>query len=77
MRLKPIGERGETDGVERSQDDLITYTRNNIVPKFAADQLRTTVGPAGGIGGGGGARATWLIPSPGRIWTSCSKSRRR
>ncbi len=56
VRLKPIGERGETDGHERSQADLITYTRNNIVPKFAADQLRTTVGPAGGIGGGGGAQ---------------------
>ena len=54
VRLKPIGERGETDGVERSQDDLIGYTRTSIVPKFAADQLRTTVGPAGGIGGGGG-----------------------
>ncbi len=53
VRLKPIGERGETDGVERSQDDLISYARKNIVPKFAADQLRTTVGPAGGIGGGG------------------------
>ena len=56
VRLKPIGERGETDGRERSQADLITYTRNNIVPQFAADQLRTTVGPAGGIGGGGGAQ---------------------
>ena len=54
VRLKPIGERGETDGRERSQADLIIYTRNQIVPKFAADQLRTTVGPAGGIGGGGG-----------------------
>ena len=56
VRLKPIGKRGETDGRERSQDDLITYTRNKIVPQFAADQLRTTVGPAGGIGGGGGAQ---------------------
>ncbi len=56
VRLKPIGERGEVDGRERSQADLITYTRTNIVPKFAADQLRTTVGPAGGIGGGGGAQ---------------------
>ncbi len=56
VRLKPIGERGETDGRERSQDDLITYTRSEIVPQFAADQLRTTVGPAGGIGGGGGAQ---------------------
>ena len=54
VRLKPIGERGEVDGRERSQADLITYTRTNIVPDFAADQLRTTVGPAGGIGGGGG-----------------------
>ena len=53
VRLKPIGTRGETDGRERSQADMITYTRNNIVPDFAADQLRTTVGPAGGIGGGG------------------------
>ncbi len=53
VRLKPIGERGEVDGKERSQDDLITYARSQIVPKFAADQLRTTVGPAGGIGGGG------------------------
>ena len=56
VRLKPIGERGETDGRERSQADLVTYTRNNIVPQFAADQLRTTVGPAGGVGGGGGAQ---------------------
>ena len=53
VRLKPIGERGEVDGKERSQADLITYARTNIVPQFAADQLRTTVGPAGGIGGGG------------------------
>ena len=56
VRLKPIGERGEVDGRERSQADLITYTRDKIVPDFAADQLRTTVGPAGGIGGGGGAQ---------------------
>ena len=56
VRLKPIGERGETGGRERSQADLITYARNKIVPQFAADQLRTTVGPAGGIGGGGGAQ---------------------
>ena len=66
VRLKPIGERGETDGVERSQDDLISYTRQNIVPKFAADQLRTTVGPAGGIGGGGpqGGDVAYTVAGP-------------
>ena len=66
VRLKPIGERGETDGVERSQDDLISYTRQNIVPKFAADQLRTTVGPSGGIGGGGpqGGDVAYTIAGP-------------
>ena len=54
VRLKPIGERNSKGDKERSQDDLISYARSEIVPKFAADQLRTTVGPAGGIGGGGG-----------------------
>ncbi|HEX8465784.1 MAG TPA: efflux RND transporter permease subunit [Abditibacterium sp.] len=60
IRLKPLEER------KRSQDDLITYTRQNILPKFAADQLRTTVGPAGGIGGGGGPSGgvTYTISGP-------------
>ena len=48
VRMKPVDER------ERSQDDLITLTRNDILPKFAAEQLRASVGPGGGIGGGGG-----------------------
>ena len=66
VRLKKIGERGETEGVERSQDDLINYTRDEIVPKFAAEQLRTTVGPAGGIGGGGaqGGDVAYTIAGP-------------
>ena len=47
VRLKDI------DARKRSQDDLIAYTRTQILPKFAPEQLRTTVGPAGGVGGGG------------------------
>ena len=60
VRMKPVDER------KRSQDDLITLTRNTIVPKFAADQLRTKVGPAGGIGGGGGDNGdvTYTIAGP-------------
>ena len=47
VRLKDIDKRN------RSQDDLIKVARDEILPKFAADDLRTTVGPAGGVGGGG------------------------
>ncbi len=47
VRLKDIDKR------ERSQDDLIKVAREKILPQFVADDLRTTVGPAGGIGGGG------------------------
>ncbi len=47
VRLKDVEARG------RSQDDLVTFTRNQILPEFAAENLRTTVGPAGGVGGGG------------------------
>ncbi|BCM92744.1 multidrug resistance protein MdtC [Abditibacteriota bacterium] len=47
VRLKDIDKR------ERSQDDLISVARDKILPQFAADDLRTTVGPAGGVGGGG------------------------
>ncbi len=47
VRLKDIDKR------ERSQDDLIEVARKQILPQFAADDLRTTVGPAGGVGGGG------------------------
>ncbi len=47
VRLKDVEQR------QRSQDDLVTYTRDKILPEFAADNLRTTVGPAGGVGGGG------------------------
>ena len=60
VRLKPVDER------ERSQADLITYTRNKILPAFAAEQLRASVGPAGGIGGGGGQNGdvTYTIAGP-------------
>ena len=47
VRLKDIDKR------ERSQDDLIKVAREQILPKFAADNLRTTVGPANSVGGGG------------------------
>ncbi|RYG62727.1 efflux RND transporter permease subunit, partial [bacterium] len=47
VRLKDIDKR------ERSQDDLIAVARDKVIPQFAADDLRTTVGPAGGVGGGG------------------------
>ncbi len=61
VRLKPLEER------KRSQNDMITYTRSTIVPKFAAEQLRTSVGPSGGIGGGGGGPSggvTYTIAGP-------------
>ncbi|PQV64419.1 hydrophobic/amphiphilic exporter-1, HAE1 family [Abditibacterium utsteinense] len=47
VRLKDI------DARTRSQDEMIAYARSQILPKFAAEQLRTTVGPSGGVGGGG------------------------
>ena len=60
VRLKPVDDR------QRSQADLITYTRNKILPEFAAEQLRASVGPAGGIGGGGGQQGdvTYTIAGP-------------
>jgi HAE1 family hydrophobic/amphiphilic exporter-1 len=47
VRLKDIEKR------PHSQDDLIAIARNQILPQFAAENLRTTVGAAGGVGGGG------------------------
>ncbi len=47
VRLKDIEKR------PHSQDELIAIARNKILPDFAAENLRTTVGPAGGVGGGG------------------------
>ncbi len=65
VRLKPIGERDSAGDTERSQDDLVKYTRNEILPQFAAEQLRATVGPAGGIGGGGKqGDVTYTIAGP-------------
>jgi len=46
IRLKDIEQR------RQSQDDLISYTRNKILPKFAGENLRTSVGPSNGVGGG-------------------------
>jgi HAE1 family hydrophobic/amphiphilic exporter-1 len=43
----------DVDKRTRTQDQLIAYTRNKIIPAFAAEQLRTTVGVASGVGGGG------------------------
>jgi HAE1 family hydrophobic/amphiphilic exporter-1 len=47
VRLKEIEKR------ERSQDEMMTYTRNTILPSFASEQLRTAVGLVSGVGGGG------------------------
>jgi len=47
VHLRDVGER------QRSQDDLIAVARDKILPTFAAENLRTTVGQAGGVGGGG------------------------
>jgi HAE1 family hydrophobic/amphiphilic exporter-1 len=58
VRLKALDER------TRSQDDMISYTRSTILPQFAADELRTTVGPAGGIGGGVQADVLYTIGGP-------------
>ncbi|MBW3635351.1 MAG: efflux RND transporter permease subunit [Armatimonadetes bacterium] len=58
VRLKDLEKR------ERSQDDLITLTRNQILPRFAAEQLRATLGPAGGIGGGVQADVLYTIGGP-------------
>ncbi len=46
VRLKDIEKR------DRSQDDLIKVAREEILPRFASYNLRTTVGPSGGVGGG-------------------------
>ncbi len=58
VRLKDLEKR------ERSQDDLINHTRDQILPKFAAEQLRATVGEAGGIGGGVQADVLYTIGGP-------------
>jgi HAE1 family hydrophobic/amphiphilic exporter-1 len=53
VRLKPIGARNSKGDRERSQDDMISFARSQILPAFAAEDLRTSVGPVGGVGGGG------------------------
>lgn len=52
VRMKELKDR---PGV--TQDDLVMRSRNEILPQFAAENLRTIVGPVSAFGGGGTASA--------------------
>ncbi|MDQ3815021.1 MAG: efflux RND transporter permease subunit, partial [Armatimonadota bacterium] len=52
VRLTPVEKR------DVSQFDLINRVRKEILPRFAAEDLRTIVGPVNAFGGGGTASAT-------------------
>ncbi len=58
VRLRPIEDR------KRSQDEMVAYTRTTLLPKYAADQLRTTVGVVSGVGGGVQADVLYTIAGP-------------
>ncbi|MCA9610291.1 MAG: efflux RND transporter permease subunit, partial [Myxococcales bacterium] len=45
------------DQREESQDDVIGQVRNDVLPTFEAEHLRTIVGPINAFGGGGAASA--------------------
>ncbi len=49
-----------------NQFELMDFVRQNIVPKYAAENLRTSVSPVAAIGGGGNANAAiqFLVSGP-------------
>jgi HAE1 family hydrophobic/amphiphilic exporter-1 len=60
VKLKPVDER------TISQQDLIDRGRRQITPKFAADNLRISIGPVPAFSGGGNSSAViqYLIQGP-------------
>ena len=58
VRLKDLDER------ERSQEEMANYARDVVLPKFAAENLRATVGDASGVGGGVQAEVLYTIAGP-------------
>jgi HAE1 family hydrophobic/amphiphilic exporter-1 len=73
-RLKPLKERKDK---EITQAVLIERARTQILPKFAAENLRSIVGPISSFGGGGrsGATIQYVISGPNlQKLTEASKS---
>ncbi|HVF09778.1 MAG TPA: efflux RND transporter permease subunit, partial [Abditibacteriaceae bacterium] len=62
-RMRPLEERKNK---EISQDTLIARVRSEIMPLFAAENLRSIVGPVSSFGGGGrqGATIQYVIAGP-------------
>jgi HAE1 family hydrophobic/amphiphilic exporter-1 len=60
VRLKPLDQR------TRSQFEVMNDVRSNVLPRFAAEQLRTRVQPVAAFGGGGSQNATlqFVIKGP-------------
>jgi HAE1 family hydrophobic/amphiphilic exporter-1 len=60
VKLKPVDERSI------SQQDLIDRGRRQITPKFAADNLRISIGPVPAFSGGGNSSAViqYLVQGP-------------
>jgi HAE1 family hydrophobic/amphiphilic exporter-1 len=54
----------DMDKRERSQDELAAYVRTTILPEFAAENLRATVGAVSGVGGGVQADILYTIDGP-------------
>lgn len=58
VRLKSVDQR------QRSQDDMMSYVREQVLPEFKADNLRTSVGTVNGVGGGTNADVVYTISGP-------------
>jgi len=65
-RMVPLEKRPKTGDTELTQNDLVARARKDILPRYAADDLRTIVGPVSSFGGGGRAGATiqYIIAGP-------------
>lgn len=60
VRMAPVEKRQVT------QDEVVARVRREVLPKFAAENLRTTVGPVSAFGGGGAQNAAiqYVISGP-------------
>jgi hydrophobic/amphiphilic exporter-1 (mainly G- bacteria), HAE1 family len=60
VRMSPVEKR------EVTQDEMVSRVRREVLPKFAAENLRTTVGPVSAFGGGGAQNAAiqYVISGP-------------
>lgn len=58
VKLKNIEDRTQ------SQDEIVAQVRTQILPRYAAENLRTTVGEVGGIGGGVNADILYTLNGP-------------